>query len=96
MVKGFTHKPRIKQLSPRDILDASKVGAMLRVTKSAEDPTQAKRGHALIRVMADAGLRVSEAVNLKADDVYLADGKKNQAIHDWAKSKAALWSGRLS
>ncbi len=38
---------------------------MLKVAKSAEDPTQAKREHALIRVMANAGLRVSEAVNLK-------------------------------
>ena len=47
MVKGFIHKPRVKQLSPRDILDASEVGAMLRVAKSAEDPTQAKREHAL-------------------------------------------------
>jgi site-specific recombinase XerD len=75
IVKGFVHKPRVKQLSPRDILDASEVGAMLKVAKSAEDPTQAKREHALIRVMADAGLRVSEAVNLKADDVYLAGGK---------------------
>ena len=67
MVKGFVHKPRAKQLSPRDILDGSEVEAMLRVAKSAEDPTQAKTEHALIRVMADAGLRVSEAVNLKAD-----------------------------
>ena len=48
---------------------------MLKAAKSAEDPTQAKREHALIRVTADAGLRVSEAVNLKADDVCLAGGK---------------------
>lgn len=47
MVKGFIHKPRVKQLSPRDILDASEVAAMLRVAKSAEDPTQAKTEHAL-------------------------------------------------
>ncbi len=38
---------------------------MLKAARSAEDPTQAKREHALIRVMANAGLRVSEAVNLK-------------------------------
>jgi site-specific recombinase XerD len=75
MVKGFIHKPRVKQLSPRDILDTSEVRAMPKVAKSAEDPTQAKRGPTLIRVIADAGLRVSEAVNLKADDVYLAGGK---------------------
>ncbi len=74
MVKGFIHKPRVRQLSPRDILDASEVGAMLKAARSAEDPTQAKREHALIRVMADAGLRMSEALNLKADDVYLAVG----------------------
>lgn len=69
LVKGFIHKPRVKQLSPRDILDASEVGAMLKVAKSAEDLTQARREHALIKVIADAGLRVSEAVNLKADDM---------------------------
>ena len=68
MVKGFIHKPRCRQLSPRDILDASEVGAMLEVAK---DP----REHALIRVMADGGLRVSEAISLKADDVYLAGGR---------------------
>jgi site-specific recombinase XerD len=42
MVTGFIHKPRVKQLSPRDILDASEVRAMLKVTRSAEDPTQAR------------------------------------------------------
>jgi len=35
MVKGFIHKPRVKQLSPRDILDTSEVRAMPKVARSA-------------------------------------------------------------
>jgi hypothetical protein len=31
MVKVFIHKPRVKQLSPRDILDTSEVRGMLKV-----------------------------------------------------------------
>jgi site-specific recombinase XerD len=46
MVKGFIHKLRVKQLSPRDILDASEVRGMPKGAKSAEDPMQAKREHA--------------------------------------------------
>jgi len=75
MVKGFIHKPRVKQLSPRDILDALEVEAMLKAAESAEDPAQARRQHVLIRVLADAGLRVSEAINLRAADIYLAGGR---------------------
>jgi len=75
MVKGFIHKPRVKQLSPRDILDVLEVEAMLKVARSAEDPAHAKREHALILVLADAGLRVSEAISLRAADIYLAGGK---------------------
>lgn len=75
IVKDILHKPAPKQLSPRDILDPLEVEAMLKMALATDDPAQGRRAHALIRVLADAGLRVSEAVNLKANDIYLAGGR---------------------
>jgi len=68
MVKDILDKPPKKQLSPRDIPDPREVKVMLENTKSAKE-------HALVRVLADAGLRVSEAISLTSEDVYLAGGR---------------------
>lgn len=75
MIKGFIHKPRVKELSPRDILDSLEVEVMLEAAKSADDPAQARREYALVRILADTGLRVSEVISLRADDIYLAGGR---------------------
>lgn len=59
--------PPARKLSPRDILTEHEARTMLSTT--------AGRDRALIRVMLDAGLRVSEAVALLADDVYPASDR---------------------
>jgi site-specific recombinase XerD len=75
MVKDILDKPKTKALTPRDVLDTGEVRALFEAAQSAEDPNQATREHALIRVLADAGLRVSEAIGLTAEDVYRANGR---------------------
>ncbi len=60
--------PEQRKLSPRDILTQDEAGALL---ASAADG----RDRALIGVMLDAGLRVSEAISLQSDDIYPADAR---------------------
>lgn len=64
--------PQAKQLSPRDILTEAEAKAILRAARSGKNR---RRNTCLIRVMLDAGLRVSEALGLKARDIYPAEGR---------------------
>lgn len=59
--------PPARKLSPRDILTEHEARRLLAATSG--------RDRVLIRVMLDAGLRVSEAVALLADDVYPASDR---------------------
>ncbi len=62
MVKDILDKPTVKQLSPRDMPDPKEVKAMLKAAKSP-------REHALIRVLADGGLRVYNTASPKSQKV---------------------------
>lgn len=99
MLKGLIDIPPRRQLSPRDILDPLEIEAMLKIAYGLED----KRSYILLRLLADTGLRVSEALDVKAEDVYwgggrwyvhVAKGKGDKARdveipHDLAKSLMA-------
>ena len=60
--------PPARRLSPRDILTADEAARLLRCTHSTFELL-------LLRVMLDAGLRVSEALALTAVDVYTAEDR---------------------
>lgn len=57
--------PPARKLSPRDVLTVAEVGRLL---AAAGNP----RDRLLLRVMVDAGLRVSEAIGLAVGDIYTA------------------------
>lgn len=60
--------PEAKKLSPRDILTTHEAKRLLNAAKSDLD-------RCLLRVMLDAGCRVSEALTLKVGDVYAASDR---------------------
>lgn len=60
--------PPAKELSPRDILTSSEVKQLLAAANTDQE-------RCLIRCMLDAGLRVSEALALRAGDVYAASDR---------------------
>ncbi len=64
--------PPARKLSPRDILTVDEASALLRAAKHNRSPC---RDLCLIRLMLDAGLRVSEASHVRAVDVYAADNR---------------------
>lgn len=83
MVKDLIDKPGVKELSPRDLLTIEEMEAIL---GAVEDPVT----RAAIRVMANAGLRVSEAVGIRAEHVYDFEGRWYVYIpKELAKSRRA-------
>lgn len=71
-VRGLLTIPPARKLSPRDILTEDEAAAILQAARFSRDR---RRNTCLIRVMLDAGLRVSEALGLKARDVYSAHNR---------------------
>ena len=65
--------PPARKLSPRDILTTDEAGRLLAAA-------QPGRERLLLRVMLDAGLRVSEALALTAGDVYAANDRYYLAV----------------
>lgn len=83
MVKDLVDKPPVKELSPRDLLTIEEMAAILEATDDAVT-------RAAIRIMADAGLRVSEAVGIRVEHVY--DFEARWYVHvppELAKNRAA-------
>jgi len=68
LVASMVTIPPARQLSPRDILTPDEVRRLL---LAAEE----ERDRCLLRVMLDAGLRVSEALDLRCGDVYTASDR---------------------
>jgi site-specific recombinase XerD len=68
LVASMVTIPPARQLSPRDILTPDEVRCLL---QAAEE----ERDRCLLRVMLDAGLRVSEALDLRCGDVYTASDR---------------------
>jgi len=68
MIADLIDKPGVKELSPKDLLTIDEMAAIL---GAIEDPVT----KAAIRVMANAGLRVSEAVGIRAEHVYDFEGR---------------------
>jgi len=64
--------PEARKLSPRDILTVGEAAALLDTAKHNRNHC---RDLCLIRLMLDAGLRVSEAAHVRAVDVYAADNR---------------------
>lgn len=71
-VSDLLTMPQARKLSPRDILTPAEASAILQAARTGKDP---RRNTCLIRAMLDAGLRVSEALGLKARDIYPAEGR---------------------
>lgn len=68
MVADLIDKPGTRELSPRDLLTVEEMEAIL---GAVEDPVT----RAAIRVMANAGLRVSEACGIRSEHVYDFEGR---------------------
>jgi integrase/recombinase XerD len=68
MVKDLLDKPPVKELSPKDLLTIEEMSAIL---EAVEDPLT----RAAIRVMGNAGLRISEAVGIRAEHIYDYEGR---------------------
>lgn len=64
--------PRARQLSPRDILTENEASSILLAAKNGKNWRLNKT---LIRTMLDGGLRVSEAIGLRACDLYAANDR---------------------
>lgn len=60
--------PPARELSPRDVLTAAEVERLLANARAGRD-------RLLLRVMVDAGLRVSEAIVLTVGDIYTAEDR---------------------
>lgn len=83
MVKDLLDKPPVKELSPKDLLTIEEMAAILEVTK---DPVS----RAAIRVMANAGLRVSECCGIRSEHIYVFEGRWYVYIpSELAKSRRA-------
>lgn len=67
MVKDLITMPPARKLSPRDILTEAEVKALL---GAIGDNRYSCRDRCLIRLMLDGGLRISEALALRAIDIY--------------------------
>lgn len=65
LVAASLTMPPARKLSPRDVLTVAEVKRLLAAARSQRD-------RLLLRVMVDAGLRVSEAIGLAVGDVYTA------------------------
>ncbi|MGC9319141.1 MAG: tyrosine-type recombinase/integrase [Armatimonadota bacterium] len=68
-VAEFTTVPRARELTQRDVLDREEARALLQA--ASDEP----RDHALIMLMLQSGLRVSEAAQLRRRDVYDSAGR---------------------
>ncbi len=84
-VRDMITLPPARKLSPRDILTVGEAAALL-------DTAKRNRNHCrdlcLIRLMLDAGLRVSEAAHVRAVDVYSADNRHYVHVA-WGKGDKA-------
>ena len=67
-LKRWLHLPPARQLSPRDVLSADEAKALI-------DAARDTRDRLLIRIMLDAGLRVSEALAVRPCDLWRDDGR---------------------
>lgn len=68
MLADLLDKPGVKELSPKELLTVEEMAAILGATI---DPVT----KAAIRVMANAGLRVSEACGIRSEHVYDFEGR---------------------
>lgn len=68
MVKDLIDKPPVKELSPRDLLTIEEMTAILEAIEDAVT-------RVAVRIMANAGLRVSEAIGIRAEHVYDFEGR---------------------
>lgn len=68
LVADMVTVPPARQLSPRDILTPDEARRLLQAADEERD-------RCLLRVMLDAGLRISEALDLRCGDVYTASDR---------------------